>query len=134
MSDEAAAAACVTVTCALTPEPLTVIIPVRCTPVFAVAVMLRVALLLPLAGETVSHVAESLIADHEEIFDVTTTANVCAVFVKFLLDVSRVREGVLLPHEKVMVLPLALKLCRLIPETPLLIHFALGFVVSVNLF
>ena len=69
----AGAAACVTAIVLVIPPPVIVIVPLLPDVlVFAVAVNVSVPLLVPFAGETVSHDAALLEADHDT-FDVTDT-------------------------------------------------------------
>ena len=85
--------ACVTATVRVMPPPVTVMVPERDVVVLlAVAVTVNVPLLLPLAGETVSHEVALLLAVHET-FDVTATVNEPAVAATFWLDLSSVRNA-----------------------------------------
>ena len=71
--------ACVTVTVALIPLPVTVMVPVRTPPLFAVTVAVKLPLLEPLAGETVNH---------EVLFDETVQATLAVTVIVSVEAVS----------------------------------------------
>jgi hypothetical protein len=90
---EGVSGACVTVTvCDVTPLPLNVIVAVRAAPVFAVAVMVTVLLLLPDDGESVAQEAELLAV--QLMLDVTAMLAVPPEAAMFAVDGETVRVGV----------------------------------------
>jgi hypothetical protein len=78
--------------CDVTPLPLNVIVAVRAVPVFAVAVMVTVLLLLPDDAESVAQEAELLAV--QLILDVTVTVDVPPEEAMFAVDGETVRVGV----------------------------------------
>jgi len=65
--------ACVTENVRVIPPPMTVIVPLlEVAPGFVAVLMVIILLFDPLAGDTVSHAAASLLADHDMFEDTVT--------------------------------------------------------------